>query len=208
MQSRIWYTGSGRLEKMIKEKGVIPHSIFPGEKLIRNHHYYDFMYNKIYRVISAEYKNGEFEGAYIKNDDNTYAWIVDLPNPSYDYYITYDKLNMWKKEIINTGKSYTGAEIRYWFFRNDIDMFNETYAVFWKYVEQSGNDAIEDKFFYRLIGKKDENGIYTDCRVERVFKNDLSNLSKEEEEYNKKYWAGLKQRDQSRINKKMKRSQE
>lgn len=207
MQSRIWYTDSGRLEKMVKEKNAIPHKIFQGEKLIRNHHYYDFMYNKIYRVISADYnKDGEFEGAYIKNDDGTYAWIADLPNPFYDYYITFDKIKLWKKEIINTNKAYSGAEIRYWFYRNDVDIFNKQYAVFWKYISQSGDDAIDDRFFYTLYGKKNKKGVYTECQVNRMYKSNIGNLTKEEEDYNKKYWYALKQRDQARIKNKHNKS--
>ena len=207
MQSKIWYTASGQLEKMILSKNVIPHIIFPGEKLIRNHYYYDYTWNKIYRVISAEYKNGEFEGAYIKNDDNTYAWIVDLPHPQYDYYITYDKIGLWKKEIINTDKAYTGAEIRYWFFRHNIDIFDKKYAGFWKYVEQSGEDSIEDRYMYKLFGdlKKD---VYRNCRVEQVFEHTVENLTDEEIEYNKKYWADLKKRDQARMKKRLNGYQE
>jgi hypothetical protein len=189
---------------MIKQKGVIPHKIYPGEKLLRNHFYYDYTWNKIYRVISVEYNNGAFIGAYIKNDDNTYAWIADHPHPDYDYYITYDKLNLFKQNIINTHKAYTGAEIRYWFFRNDIDISNKKYYKFWKYVSQSGEDAIDDKFLYELYGKLDNKGNYVKCRVERVFEHKQNVLTNEEIEYNKKYWEYLKKRDQTRFRKKMK----
>ena len=208
MQSKIWYSESERLEKLIITKNAIPHKLIPGEKLIRNHYYYDSIWNKIYRVISVEYKEGEFEGAYIKNDDNTYAWIVDLPNPLYDYYITFDKLGIWKEEIINTNKAYTGAEIRYWFFRNNIDIFNEKYLGFWKYVEQSGDDAIEDKAFYLLYGDIDDNGNYIECRVVHANSKHFENLTDKEIEYNKKYWSDLKKRDQQRLKERKKKYQE
>ena len=61
-----------------------------------------------------------------------------------DYYDCADKrvlklffffFPVYKDNIVNSDKFYSGAEIVYWFFMNNINCSNEKYNGFWKYVD-------------------------------------------------------------------------
>jgi hypothetical protein len=101
----------------------------------------------------------------ITKSDEGYSSYISTPLSQYeDYIIDHDINNIAEQDIINTEKSYTGAEIRYWFFINNITCFDPKYRYFWAYVDTYSNNRVSDKqkyFLYAAI----RNGVYTHCRV-------------------------------------------
>lgn len=195
MQTKLYYTNEGKLENFIRNKNYIPHKIIPGEKLIVGEKYYDGFYNKIYKVLNVEYSdNGLFEGAQVKMDDNTYAWITSQPNIYTDYYITYDIYKIYNINIINNKHIYSGAEIRYWFFINNITVMDKKYACFWPFIDPTNPGSIDDEFTYTISASTDENGNFYNPRIVRIHTKDNNYEVKARE-----YWDKLAERILSRI---------
>jgi len=196
MQIKLSYTNDGKLEDLIRDKKIIPHKVMPREKFIVGEKYYDGFSRYIYKVLSVEYnEDGTFEGVQIKTDEGNYCWIASELDPSSDYYITYDIYNICNIEIINNKHIYSGAEIRYWFFINNITVMNRKYACFWPYIDPTNPGSIDDAFTYILSASTDEYGNYIKPRIVRMFpKENRSNIKAKE------YWEKLELRDKVRQN--------
>ena len=201
MQTQLCYTNNKKLESIIKEKKIIPHRILPGEKLIVGEKYYDGYHDKIFKVISVEYnEDGSLDGAYIKMDDGNYAWISSDLDIANDYYITNDNYSIHSINIINNKHIYSGAEIRYWFFINDITVMNRKYSCFWPYIDPTNPGSIDDSYTYIISADVDENGNYIKPRIVHIMGNyDRLNVKAKE------YWEKLVERDKERMNNKRKR---
>ena len=191
MLTRIMYSMDGKLEQLVRTRKLIPHKILNGERMIKGEFYYSAFYGKTFRVISAEYdKSGTLTGAEVKYNDGNICWICTDLNPGEDYYLTMDKRNIMDMDIVNSRKPFSGAEIRYWFFMNNITVLDSKYACFWPYVEQYNANSIDDKSTYTLSADLVD-GIYTRARIYRVIKE-----HSDEEEYPiSEYWEKLRRRD-------------
>ena len=79
----------------------------------------------------------------------------------FEKFMTYLQVKTWrlcrenkerieKVDLINSEKSYTGAEIKYWFLMNNIDLESGSqYAGFWSFLNPcSKNLLIDNKFYY------------------------------------------------------------
>ena len=165
MLIKINYSLDGRMEKLIKQKNIIPYRVFPNEKYKANRWYYSYFYNEIFKVEEVSYnEDGSLSGAYIKSDENTHSYITTELDID-DYAVYKDRRNIRSMNIINHEESFTGAEIIYWFFMNDITALDPKYEGFWKYIDRYSIDRINDRSRYfvraKLIGNK-----YTDCKLE------------------------------------------
>lgn len=198
MLTQLCYTNDGRLEHLMKEKKIIPHKIIHGEKLIKGETYYDGFYSKLFKVISVEYNKDEFfVGAYIKMEDNNYAWISSELDILQDYFVTYDIYNIRDIEIINNKHIYSGAEIRYWFLVKGINVMNRKYSCFWPYIDPTNSKSIDDNFTYIISANIDEYGNYYSPRIIRIINIENRNNVKAKE-----YWEKLELRDKQNTNKK------
>jgi hypothetical protein len=66
--------------------------------------------------------------------------------------------------IINSNISYSGAEIRYWFFIKNIDLSSNAYNGFWSFIDPDSKSLIsDDKFYFLKAIYKD--GKYIKCRI-------------------------------------------
>ena len=202
MNNTITYTNDGSLEKQIRQKKIIPYMVFPNEKFKTNKWYYSFFYNSIFKVLDHKYnKDGSLDYAYTMSDDGNYALISTDIDSLEDYSVSRDRRSIYKLDIVNHVESFTGAEIIYWFFMNDIDALNIKYQGFWKYVDRYSIDRVSDRDRYyvraKLIGNK-----YMDCQI-------IKDTSKQEKEriimskiFDKeatKYMANLKKKDVKRM---------
>lgn len=202
MNNKITYTNDGSLEKQIRLKKIIPYMIFPNEKFRTNKWYYSYFYNIVFKVLDHSYsKDGTLEYAQIMTDDGNYSIISTDICASEDYSVYRDRRSIYKIDIINHTESFTGAEIIYWFFMNNIDGLNIKYQEFWKYIDRYSTDRVSDRDRYfiraKLIGNK-----YTDCNL-------IKDISKKEKEraimskmFDKdatKYMADLKKKDIKRM---------
>lgn len=156
------------LEELIKEKKLIAYELSPNDKLIKNKWYFDSYYQKLIKVINVEYTHGILDHAETKSIEG-YKSYITTPLGINDYYIEFDREFLYKKKIININQSFTGAEIRYWFFMNNIDCFNKKYRNFWQYVDTYSSNRLNDKARYFLKAKLNKHGYYYDCAVIKDF---------------------------------------
>lgn len=164
MNSKILYSNNGKLEKQIRSKKIIPYRIFPNEDYKLNKWYYSFFYNTVFKVLELQYNDGKLEYAYTISDDGNSSMICTDLDANEDYSISRDKRCIYKLDIINHDESFTGAEIIYWFFINNITIFNTKYAKFWKYVDRYSLNRISDRERYFIKGDLVD-GRYVNCEV-------------------------------------------
>lgn len=202
MNNTISYTIDGSLEKQIRLKKIIPYMVFPNERFKTNKWYYSYYYNNIFKVLDCCYtKNGILEYAYIMSDDGNYSMISTDICSTEDYCISRDRRSIYKIDIVNYPESFTGAEIVYWFFINNISSFDIKYQGFWKYIDRYSIDRVSDRDRYyikaKLIGNK-----YTDCQIIKdTSKQDKERIimSKIHDKEAYKYMAELKKKDIKRM---------
>lgn len=207
MLIKINYSLDGRLENHIKYKKIIPYRLFPNERYIKDRWYYSYYYNNIFKIEEVRYnRNGSIDHAYIKTDDENFAYISTDIDADYDYAIYRDRRGICNMDIINNPESFTGAEIVYWFFMNNIDSTNLKYQEFWKFVDRYSLDRINDRCRYFIRGKLIGNK-YLDCRVDRDTQT-VDKAKRMEEKLHKlssdKFMAELKNNDMKRMNERYK----
>ena len=158
-------------DNIIKKKHFIPYSISTTDtKFIEGKYYYISYYGKYFKVISVEYdENGIFDSAYVKWEDGYYGMYCTKLDINRDYILEVDTDEIYKEScIINNKKIYTGAEIKYWFFINDITAMNTIYTEFWKYVDSRSLAYIIDTNKYKLVAKVNTKGEYEDAKIIRI----------------------------------------
>ena len=174
------------IDEKIKKKKVIPYSIFPGDRFKKGKWYYSRFYDNFFKILDVKYsENGKLEIAYIITDNNMYSVITtDLCTD--DLLLEKDKKNIYKSNIFNTNIPYTGAEIKYWFFVNNIDCFNQKYINFWKFVDRFSEYCLDDKKKYRCYANQDLEGNLINCRVKEYNIDLIANREQAIKDYKEK----------------------
>lgn len=198
MNNKILYTNNGSLEKQVRSKKVIPYIVYPTDVYRKNKWYFSLYYNIIFKILDLEYKDGRLESAYIVSDDCNYSMICTDLDSNEDYSISRDRRSIYKMDIINHQESFTGAEIVYWFFMNDIDIFNEKYSEFWKYVDRYSKDRVVDRQRYFLRAKL-LGGKYVDCKLIKDLRVKNTSMDIVFHNYTNEYMGLLKEKDMNRI---------
>lgn len=168
MIPKIIYTGISRIDEKFRIRHFIPYHISRHQRYEINRIYYNNYWSSYFKVIDVEYnKNGFLDDAYVKWEDGCYGLICTELQMD-DYLLSYDSKKIYNiKEIINNGRSYTGAEIRYWFFINKITVLDEKYQGFWRYLDNNSGYCIQDNTRYRLFADLNNN-TYERCRIVRL----------------------------------------
>ena len=165
--------GNRKFEESIRARHLIPYTLGNKDRYIKGQFYYSAFYQKIFKVLFVKYYNsGELEGAEIRHMDGMHAYMCTEIDPGCDFLLIRDENdNIFNcKDIVNNGKRYTGAEIKYWFFTHNIDCFNRKYSGFWQYVDSYSPKRINDKDIYMLMAKYDRFGNYTNCKMCKIMK--------------------------------------
>ena len=76
--------------------------------------------------------------------------IISYPVSDVLYELTPDYKDIKNKEIINDNEYYTGAEIKYWFFANNINL-DKYYTDLRHYIELDGKCKLNDYELYKII---------------------------------------------------------
>ena len=141
-----------KLEEYIKSSRYIPRKIRKNEHLKIYHRYWLNDYNDAAKVDDIFTEN-HIEYYSIKYN-NMYGCISN-PVSVDTYELLYNKNEIEKINIINSSKSYTGAEIKYWFWMNNIDIsINSKYSGFWSFLNQnSSNILIDNKYYFVSYNK-------------------------------------------------------
>lgn len=163
MRYRIY---SDKLEKFLREENhqYIPRKIKSNENLKIYKRYWDafsdtyYKIEKIYNVEDVEYYS-------VKYLDSMFGEISFPVDFDYTYELMVDKNNLDKIDIINNKISYSGAEIKYWFFINNIDLGSEIYNKFWPFIDPNSKSVISDDKYYFIFATLNKKGQYRDCKV-------------------------------------------
>lgn len=169
MASQVIYAAEKYLKSKITLRHYIPYRVSRNSKYESNRTYFSGYWSQAFRVINVKYdEHGLLENANIRWDDGCYGLIcTDLSTE--DYRLRPDKKGIYKKkDIVNDGKSYTGAEIAYWFYVHNIDQFNHKYKGFWKWIDLYSEERLHDENRYKLFGRENNQGEYTNCRITRI----------------------------------------
>ena len=195
MRNIIVYSYDNSLERLIKRKRIIPYQVNPGDKFIKGKWYYDTYYNSLFKVTEVKYNTGNILDYAITKSDEGYSSYITTPlSPYEDYIIDFDTKDIATMNIINSERSFTGAEIRYWFFMNDINCFDPKYKYFWTYVDTYSNNKVADKQKYFLYAGL-KNNVYTKCRVIRDINKNKRQLTIEEIQAINEYMKEQKEKD-------------
>ena len=164
--------GDKKIEELIRKKHVIPYSLTIRDRYEKGKYYYSEFYRKTFRVLFVKYYNsGELEGAEVKDDNGLYSYICTDIDPGYDYRLEKDFGEIYKiEDIVNSGKVFTGAEIKYWFFIKGITCFNKKYKGFWQYVDTYSILQISDRLNYVITADLTFTGKYYNCKITRIEK--------------------------------------
>ena len=167
MIKKIFYTTSDQMENKIRNNHFIPYRVNRYTKYEVNRWYYSDYWNQCFKILSVKYDNyGNLDNAYIYWEDKNYGLIcTDLCEQDLKLEKDYDEL--YKRDIINSDRIYTGAQIVYWFYMNNITCFDKKYKGFWKFIDTYSAHRINDFAKYKISGELNEKGIYINCRISK-----------------------------------------
>lgn len=136
-----------RLEKEIINTKYIPRKIKSNEKLKIHHKYWINEYNGTVKVSDIDYIAGT-EYYTIKFDKNMSACFSYPVYFSEIYELLHNNENIENQDIINSKLSYSGAEIKFWFIVNKIDLSNPDYKGFIPFLIPSSKNVVSDNKYY------------------------------------------------------------
>ena len=91
-----------------------------------------------------------YESILSSTNSGKVSFVEMIKNPKVENKSYKTILHIEKIDLINSEKSYTGAEIKYWFLMNNIDLeFGSQYAGFWSFLNPCSKTLlIDNKFYY------------------------------------------------------------
>ncbi len=135
-----------KLEGYVKSSRYIPRKIRENEHLKMYHRYWLEDYNEVAKVDDIFIEN---HTEYYSIKYNSMYGCISNPVSVGTYELLHNRDEIEKLNIINNSKSYTGAEIKYWFLINNIDISaNSQYAGFWSFLCQNSNNILIDNKYY------------------------------------------------------------
>ena len=138
---------SEALEEEIINSLYIPRKFKSNEKLKLYHKYWIPEFEGTIKVHEIEYING-IPYYFIKFGKNMCANITYPISYSNMYELLHNYDNIENENIINSSKSYSGAEIKFWFIVNTIDFDNPLYKGFWSFLDDTSMSVVADNKYY------------------------------------------------------------
>lgn len=138
---------SEALEEEVINTRYIPRKFRENEKLKLYHKYWVPEFGGTIKVHEIEYING-VPYYFIKFARNMSANITYPCNYTDMYELLHNYDNIEKENIINSSKSYSGAEIKFWFIVNKIDFDDPQYRGFWSFLDDTSMSVVADNKYY------------------------------------------------------------
>ena len=138
---------SEALEEEVINTRYIPRKFRENEKLKLYHKYWVPEFGGTIKVHEIEYING-IPYYFIKFNRNMSANITYPCNYTDMYELLHNYDNIEKENIINSSKSYSGAEIKFWFIVNKIDFDDPQYRGFWSFLDDTSMSVVADNKYY------------------------------------------------------------
>lgn len=167
MTKGIQYTNNDNTDEKIRNGHFIPYMVNRSTQYIPGEIYYSSYWMELFKVLSCEYDHNKLISAYVRYFTGYYG-ITATPLAVGDYHLIKDINNIYRKNIIEDGEIYTGAEIIYWFFMQRITCFDKKYKDYWKYVDRYSGHRLSDTSYYKIIGFRGKDGNYYNCRIIKV----------------------------------------
>lgn len=124
----------------------IPRVLNPNEHLKLYHRYWIPDLGGLVKVKDV-WKDSKIEYYLIRCKNDMYVCCSHpISNIEDSYELLHDYDDIYKDNIINNHKSYTGAEIKYWFTLN----YDKSYEKFSKYLNQHGKMFLNDNRRYKV----------------------------------------------------------
>lgn len=156
------------IEKLLREKKYIylPRKMKKHDHLKLYKKYYSIIEESYFKVIQIYYTNNTEYYSIKYTDTQLFAEISHPYELGYLYELLTDRKDIIHiPNIINTDISYTGAEIKLWFFyQKERNNFNK-YIKFSPSIDKNSDCVISDEKYYFLYAEKSKNGNYYDCKV-------------------------------------------
>ena len=135
-----------KLEEYIRKNKYIPRKVRDSGRLKLYHRYWLEDYNEVVKVDDIFIvRCVEYYSIRCKS----MVSCIPAPVPKYTYELLHNKEGIEKVDLINSEKSYTGAEIKYWFLMNNIYLeFGSQYAGFWSFLNPCSKTLLIDNRFY------------------------------------------------------------
>ena len=70
------------------------------------------------------------------------------------YELLYNHTSIENQNIINSDKINSGAEIKFWLWKNKINFDNDTYKGFWPFVNPNSKNVVVDNKYYFVVNDK------------------------------------------------------
>ena len=139
----------GELEKEIIKNKYIPRKCRELEHLKLYHRYYTTIYG-VFKVENIESIKG-IEYYFIKYNNGKLFGVISHPITDTIYELLHDYDEIEKVNLINSNKSYSGAEIKFWFVINKINFDNPNYKGFYQFLDPLSNNLLVDTKYYYVI---------------------------------------------------------
>lgn len=138
---------SEALEKEIIKTLYIPRKFNDNEKLKLYHKYWIPEFGSTVKVNEIEYID-DVPYYFIKFSKNMTANITYPCKYTDMYELLHNYDNIEKQNIINSSKSYSGSEIKFWFVANKIDFEDPLYKGFWSFLDNNSKSVVTDNKYY------------------------------------------------------------
>ena len=153
------------IEKILSYTSYIPRLVRPKEQL-RLHHRYHLSEYKSYAEVINIITIGK-DKYYTLRFKNSIQACISLPIFDQCWELIADSNNIKKlNNIINNKRSYSGAEIKFWFYINRDKVNNQNYKDFFSYLNRSSLSVISDDKWYYVVAEKAKSGKYTNCKLQ------------------------------------------
>lgn len=146
-----------------RQDKYIPRKLNKDEHLRLYKRYFQLFQNVYFKVIDV-YNVEDIEYYTIRYHESLIGEISYPLDNSTTYEMMIDKHEIANLDnMINVSHSYTGAEIKYWFYSHNIDLSSDQYIGFASFIISGSKNEISDDKYYYLKAIKDNN-IYRKCR--------------------------------------------
>lgn len=116
-----------------------------------------FKVQRVYQVFNREYYT-------VRYPESLYGEISYPINESFYELSIYKGHILNIDNIVNCKKSFTGSEIKFWFYRNKDNLDEYKFRKFFPFVDYKSLSCIADDKYYYLVGYE-ANNTYKKCKV-------------------------------------------
>lgn len=151
-----------KLEEYLVKYPYVSRKIREDEHL-KQHHRYWLVYSDVNIKVQEVYQVFDREYYTIRYPESLFGTKSFPCEECYELLVDRSDI-IGIENIINDRTSYSGAQIKYWFFTHQEYLYDKKYEGFLSFIDISSKNVIADDKYYFLSGK-DINNIFKECKV-------------------------------------------